>query len=97
MSVRLTAKSLAHGFLYTRQQVRYVEVLGTLGKAFAATHTRRGRVAALHRRHGNRIVCHSTFHVAVKQIVVVNVCEDVADGHVVRTRYAASRPDRGLS
>ena len=60
-------------------------MLRALRQAFTAGNARGCRVAALHGRHRDGVVCHCPLLVAVQDIVVVHVGEDIADGDVVRT------------
>ena len=59
-------------------------MLRALCQAFSASDARGSRVAALDGRHGYGVVSHCPLLVAVQQIVVVDVGEDVADGDVLR-------------
>ena len=77
-----------HHVFHLRQQAGDIQMLRALGQAFAATHARRGRISALYRRHGHGVVSHCPLLVAVQQIVVVDVGEDVADGDVLRAGNA---------
>ena len=60
-------------------------MLRALRQTLAASDTRGCRVAALHGRHRDGVVRHCPLLVAVQDIVVVHVGEDVADGNVVRS------------
>ena len=73
-----------HRLLHPRQQSGNVQMLRALRQTLAASDTRGCRVAALYGRHRNGVVRHCPLLVAVQDVVVVYVGEDVADGDIVR-------------
>ena len=67
-----------------------------------ATHTRRCWVAALHGRHRDSIIRHCTLLVAVQNVIVIYISEDISyhyagmgcTGNSLYSRYAPYRPAR---
>ena len=65
-------------------------------QALAASDARGGRVAALHGRHRDGVVRHCPLLVAVQDVVVVHVSEDIADGHIVRAGDTLVQPVQSM-
>ena len=59
-------------------------MLRALRQTFAAGDARRCRVAALDGRHRDGVIRHCPLLVAVQEVVVIDVGEDVADCDIVR-------------
>ena len=76
--------SSSHRFPHLCQQAWNIQVLRAFCQTCTATHTRRCRVAALHGRHRDSIIRHCTLLVAVQNVIVIYISEDISYGNIMR-------------